>query len=313
MTEVGIRALFFPHSRGRVAIGPPALAGTGGNRQDSGIEKVVIGIDGKRASQVAVDWVIERAQRSPLQVTLLTAVDPLVSDSTDCLAMKAAYQRIRGASPGTVVDSVPGGQPMLEGLAERSKNADLLVVGSHPHRSVRAVLSGSLSAELVSRAGCALVVVPDDWTPGGTAILVGVDDDDSSDEAVAFAAAQAKSDDKELVLVHSWRPPSVGLEGMAGFVVDPEYLEQDHRARLAQVIVGLERQELKVRGVTELGPIGVVLESQLSDAALLVLGSHGHESILGGLLGSTIQHLLHYGSVPIAIVRNGSRWASSGQ
>jgi nucleotide-binding universal stress UspA family protein len=95
---------------------------------------------------------------------------------------------------------------------------------------------------------------------------------------------------------------------MAGFAVDPEYLEQDHRARLAQVIFGMERQELKVRGVTDLGPIGFVLQSQLIDAALLVLGSHGHEPILGGLLGSTVQHLLHYGRVPIAIVRNGARW-----
>jgi nucleotide-binding universal stress UspA family protein len=154
-----------------------------------------------------VDWVIERAQRTPLQVTLLTAMDPLVTDSTDCLAMKAAYQRIRGASPDTVVDSVPSGQSMLEGLAERSKNADLLVIGCHPNRSV---LSGTLLSELVCRVGCVLVVVPDDWTPGGTAIVVGVDDDDSSDEAVAFAAAQAKSDDTELVVAHSWRPLQCG-------------------------------------------------------------------------------------------------------
>jgi nucleotide-binding universal stress UspA family protein len=277
------------------------------------MEKVVIGIDGERASQVAVDWVIERAQRTPLQVTLLTAVDPLVSDSTESLAMKAAYQRISGALPDTVIDSAPSGQPILEGLAERSKNVDLLVIGSHPHRSVHSMLTGTLSAELVSRVGCALVVVPDDWTPGGTAIVVGVDDDDSSDEAVAFAAAQAKSEDIELVVVHSWRPPSVGLEGMAGFVVDPEYLEQDHRARVAQVVVGLERQELKVRSVNALGPIGVVLQSQLNNAALLVLGSHGHEPILGGLLGSTVQHLLHYGRIPIAIIRNGTHWASAGQ
>jgi nucleotide-binding universal stress UspA family protein len=274
------------------------------------MEQVVIGIDGERASQVAVDWVIKRAQQTPLHVALLEALDTLTSDSAESSAMKAAHQRFVGASPDSVVDTVTVEQSILEGLAQRSQDADLLVIGSHPGHSVRSMLTGTLPLELISRTGCALVVVPDDWTPGGTVIVVGVDDDDSSDEAVAFAAAEAETTGVELLAVHSWRPPSVGMEAMAGLVINPEQLEQAHSDLLSRVMGRIAEREQTIRAVAALGPIEAVLESQLSDAALLVLGSHGHGPILGGLLGSTVQHLLHKGKVPIAVVRNGARWAA---
>ena len=36
-------------------------------------ERVLVGIDDEAASQTAVDWVIERAKRKPLQATVIAA------------------------------------------------------------------------------------------------------------------------------------------------------------------------------------------------------------------------------------------------
>ena len=44
------------------------------------MEKLLVGIDEEHASQVAVDWVIERVKRAPARVVLFTAFDMLASD-----------------------------------------------------------------------------------------------------------------------------------------------------------------------------------------------------------------------------------------
>lgn len=42
------------------------------------MERIVVGIDTEAASQVAVDWVIRRAQREPASVRLVKAFDMLI-------------------------------------------------------------------------------------------------------------------------------------------------------------------------------------------------------------------------------------------
>jgi nucleotide-binding universal stress UspA family protein len=45
-------------------------------------------------------------------------------------------------------------------LAERSRELDLLVVGSRGYGPVRQVLIGGVSAELMRRAACPVLIVP---------------------------------------------------------------------------------------------------------------------------------------------------------
>lgn len=269
------------------------------------MERVLVGIDSEDASQTAVDWVVDRARHAPLRVTLYTAFDMLTSDpASDQSLLTSTAQRIEESAPGTEVDSEIVERSILEGLVERSADADLLVIGSHPHRKVRSILTGALPSALVARAKCPTVVVPDDWSPGGTRIVLGVADDDSSDRATRFAAQEAVAAGTPLDAVHAWRLPQPSMDAVSTLVVGPEELEAVHLELLQRVAdrLGDVAPGVEVRGLLRHGDAALELDSVLDDTRLLVLGTHGHGPTLGALLGSTVQHLLHHGRVPIAVV-----------
>jgi nucleotide-binding universal stress UspA family protein len=269
------------------------------------MERVLVGIDSEDASQTAVDWVIERAKQAPLSVKLVTTFDMLTSDppaGNDLLGTTA--KRIEAAAPGTQVETELADRSILEGLVERSADADLLVIGSHPHRKVRSILTGALPSALVARSHCATVVVPDDWAPGGHRIVLGVADDDSSDTATRFAAREALAAGTSLDAVHAWRLPQPSMDAVSSLIVGPEELEAIHQELLHRVTerLGDAAPGVPVRGILRHGDPAIEIDDVLADTRLLVLGTHGRGPTLGALLGSKVQHMLHHGGVPVAVV-----------
>lgn len=269
------------------------------------MERILVGIDNEEASQTAVDWVIERAKHAPLQVKLVTAFDMLTSDppvDLDLLATTAS--RVADSAPGTEVVTELVDQSILEALVERSTDADLLVIGSHPHRKVRSILTGALPSALVARSHCATVVVPDDWSPGGHRIVLGVADDESSDTATRFAAREAVAAGTSLDAVHAWRLPQASMDAVSSLIVGPDELEAIHQELLQRVTdrLGDAAPGVLVRGVLRHGDPAIEIEEVLDDTRLLVLGTHGRGPTLGALLGSKVQHLLHHGGIPVAVV-----------
>jgi nucleotide-binding universal stress UspA family protein len=269
------------------------------------MERVLVGIDSEEASQTAVDWVIDRAKQAPVHVKLVTAFDMLMSDPTvDQDLLSTTAQRIADAAPGTEVVTELVERSILEGLVERSADADLLVIGSHPHRKVRSILTGALPSALVAGSHCATVVVPDDWAPGGRRIVLGVADDESSDTATLFAAREALASGTPLDAVHAWRLPQPSMDAVSSLVVGPEELEAIHQELLQRVTdrLGDAAPGVEVRGVLRQGDAAIEIDQVLDDTRLLVLGTHGRGPALGALLGSKVQHLLHHGGIPIAVV-----------
>ena len=271
------------------------------------MEKLLVGIDEEHASQVAVEWVIDRARRHPVEIALFTAFDMIANDpvKSDELLMRTRA-RIEDALPSVAVSVEIADRSILEGLVERSADADLLVIGSHPHRKVRSVLTGALPAAVVTRAHCPTVVVPDDWEPGGTHIVLGVADDHSSDSAISFAADEASRFGMPIDAVHAWRLPVPAMDAVSSLVADPETLDAIHTELLARVTerLGAEAGDAVIRGILPHGDSALELDDALDEAALLVLGTHGHGPAIGALLGSTVQHMLHRGHVPIVVVPN---------
>jgi nucleotide-binding universal stress UspA family protein len=269
------------------------------------MERILVGIDEEQASQTAVDWVIDRARRAPVHVTLFTAFDMLVSDPVAGEARLAkTAARISEAVPGAEVDTEIADRSILEGLVERSADADLLVIGSHPHRRVRSVLTGALPAAIVTHAHCPVIVVPDDWEPGGDRVVLGVADDDSSDAATRFAAREAVTAGVPLDAVHAWKLPVPSMDAVSAMVVGPEELEAIHTELLRRVTDRLDRSydDLELRALLGHGDQAVTLDGVVDDARLLVLGTRRHGPAVGALLGSTVQHLLHHGRIAIAVV-----------
>ncbi|MEO8263487.1 MAG: universal stress protein [Pseudolysinimonas sp.] len=274
------------------------------------MEKVLVGIDAEPASQVAVDWVIDRARRTPLDITLFTAFDMLSSDPvTDDALLASTAARITAAVPGTAVATELADRSILEGLIERSADVGLVVIGSHPHRRVRSVLTGALPTSVVTRSHCPTIVVPDDWQPAGDRIVLGVDDDDSSDAATRFAAAEAIAAGVPLDAVHAWHLPVASMDAVAALMVGPEELEAVHAELLKRVVdhLGGVPDGLEVRGVLRHREgAALALDQAVDSARLLVLGTHRHGPAVGAIVGSTVQQLLHRGRVPIAVVPPGT-------
>ncbi len=269
------------------------------------MERVLIGVDEEQASQVAVDWVIERAKTIPMQVKLFTAFDMLVNDPVAGRGvLEATRDRIAAGAPGVELELEVADRSILEGLVERSADADLLVIGSHPHRRVRSVLTGAVPSALVTRSHCATVVVPDDWAPGRSTMVLGAADDDSSDAATVWAAHEAVAHDRELVAVHAWHLPVAAMDAVTSLIVQPEEIEALHVELLSRVTrrLGDTAPSVRVRTLLRHGDAALELDQVLDSAALLVLGTRGHGPVAGTLLGSVVQHMLHHGQVPVCVV-----------
>lgn len=137
-------------------------------------------------------------------------------------------------------------------------------------------------------------------------IVVGVDGSPGSDEAVKFAAEEARLRGAKLRLVSVWHIPTAAYGGIGVAVVDPgdEYEEGAARCldetmeRFESALEGIE-----IERVVREGHAASVLVEESRDAALLVVGSRGHGGFVGLLVGSVSSGCAHHATCPVAIVR----------
>lgn len=135
--------------------------------------RIVVGVDGSKESQAALEWAVEEGRLRGAQVeavhvwtypamTYLTGLVPPPTFAHDDLAEEA-----RAVLDG-VVDSVDGSarirRVMAEGapaavLLERAEGADLLVVGSRGRGGFVGLLLGSVSQQAAHHASCPVVIV----------------------------------------------------------------------------------------------------------------------------------------------------------
>lgn len=153
-------------------------------------------------------------------------------------------------------------------------------------------------------------------------VLVGVDGSPEAVAAVRWAAARARARGEraavfgfeearrvgaDLVAVHSWAVPvPVGAgEAAALASVDTTGLEEAGRQVMDDVLAPLRDRypDVTVRPhLVESDAAGTLLDLA-HRAALVVVGSHGHGSLAGLVLGSTSQAVLRRASCPAAVVR----------
>lgn len=235
----------------------------------------------------------------------MTAFDYLVDEvDIDVEILERAARRIREVLPGAQVETVMADGSVPGVLERSSREADLLVVGSHRTRHARSVLTGRLPLRIAEHAACPVVVVPDDWQPRSDSIVVGLGDDESSDAAVAFAAAQAVDLGVELRVLHAWSPPSSSTD-LPSLVVDPAELRAAHAERLTEVAGRLRNQGVAVRESLHEGAAGLALVALAGEAALVVVGTHRTGPIGELLVGSTAASLIRDSRTPVCVVPSG--------
>ena len=146
------------------------------NGDRTGQELVVVGVDGSPQSVRALDWAARYAAASGARVQALRAwhypgvagqapvgkaPEPVRHEAEkDVRApLDEAVAKVRAAQPGAEVEARLGYGHPAQVLIEASKEADLLVVGSHGHGAFTGMLVGSVSIHCVTGAFCPVVVI----------------------------------------------------------------------------------------------------------------------------------------------------------
>lgn len=141
-------------------------------------------------------------------------------------------------------------------------------------------------------------------------IVVGVEDSPVSEVALDAALTQAATTGRPLRVVHAWTP-SVWVAGAPGVTDDPALMATDagrHAADLAQELLdkALSRRSdttaLTATAAAVQGDAGRVLLEQAADAALLVVGGHGHGVLKSAVFGSATMYVLHHARGPVMVV-----------
>ncbi len=138
--------------------------------------RIVVGVDGSKASDAALAWALEQARHTGDEVQALHAwqypeigewmsVNPFELQHDELRAgavqvLRAALERA-GDHADVTVDPVVGTGRTAELLLEAARDADLLVVGSRGHGGFTGLLLGSVSQHCVHHATCPVVVVPE--------------------------------------------------------------------------------------------------------------------------------------------------------
>ena len=142
----------------------------------TGQEFVVVGVDGSAESVRALGWAVRYAAATGARVQAVLAwhypdaagqppvgVAPEAvrhqTESREGAILNEAIAKAHGGEPGPEVETRLGYGHPAQVLIEASKEADLLVVGSHGHGAFTGMLLGSVSIHCVTGAFCPVVVV----------------------------------------------------------------------------------------------------------------------------------------------------------
>jgi nucleotide-binding universal stress UspA family protein len=137
-------------------------------------------------------------------------------------------------------------------------------------------------------------------------ILVPTDASEYSRRALITALKFAQKFNAEIELLFVMYDPIVYSFGVAdSYVVPQEQVEQDGELVLEATVEGID-----INGITLTkkklhgNPANVILkEAEAENIDLIVMGSHGYGAIIGSVLGSVSQKVLHGAKCSVLIAR----------
>lgn len=140
-------------------------------------------------------------------------------------------------------------------------------------------------------------------------MVVGIDGSAHGREALRFAFAEARLRGVGLRVVHAWSVPPLSVAGVGMMPVleqAHEELRADAEALLGEELEAVipDRHGVEIEQLVVEGQPAAALVSAAAGAELLVVGSRGHGSLVGAVLGSVSQQCLHHAPCPVAIVHS---------
>ena len=304
--------------------------------------RLVVGVDGSPGSRAALAHAMTTAARRGVDVEVVStypvllswtggapvgaaAVDPVREDTES--RIRDVVEEVRGDPAVAVVPGVGGVPvslvvtvgPAAQELVDRSRDADLLVVGSRGRGAVRSALLGSVALHCATHAHCPVVVVhpADVGRPQRLRVVVGVDGSDRSRAALVAAVDEAGRRGADVVAVAAydvadWRDlPTVVLPSVEEIRADvlrgAEEMVREVLERSGHPGVPTPHVRIEVMR----GAAADLLVEVAGEADLLVVGSRGRGALRGLLLGSVALHCVLHATCPVMVVHPQSGRAAS--
>lgn len=267
---------------------------------------IVVGVDGSDSARDAAEWAADLAAigNAPLQLLAVghrTAAEPA--------AVWLAELRDAAVRAGvrTVVAEMAHGE-VVDVIAERARDARMLVLGSYGEGAWSGMLAGAVALTLLNRVDCPIAVVrgtaPRIPPPRGGPVVVGVDGSSAGLAALALAADLAASLGSRLVAVHAWTDIVLDSDGSARRSHEDEAVLAARASTLLDTelaAITLAHPGLPVeRSIVADTPLRALLAAA-DGARLLVVGHRGDIAGPGRRLGSTSLALVEFVPCPVVV------------
>ena len=237
---------------------------------------------------------------------LTTSVISAIAEGTT-RSVDAAKQLIASRYPKLEITTVVSAGPAREVLMDGLEPDDILVVGASSHEGAAGFWLGNTARWATRHAACPVAVVRGAASRGRPdRVVVGTDGSAAAERALLWAADEADLHGCELVVVHGWEYPYIGIDTAGEQARD--FTRVDAACVLEKAVESArERCGVNVTGELVEGRVVTDLLDSVRDGDLLVMASSGKGAIVASLLGSTVNSVLEQSSVPVVVVPSGPR------
>ncbi|KUI40929.1 hypothetical protein AU198_16560 [Mycobacterium sp. GA-1199] len=286
---------------------------------------VVVGVDGSDAALNAARWAAAVASRYETSLHIVHALPAVGHNLTDTVAamraavlaqqresadqiLRRAEEIVRSQDRELEVTTLSTDVPVAEVLVELGKRARMIVVGNDEVTTAGALLLGSTTLAVATRADCPVVA----WrgsnaVPTADPVVVGVDGTPSSLAALENAFEFCERFNAKLAAVRSTSSPLRAVATRLPLLIDWDALETAEWAQLTNDVDRFNQRYAQVSApcfVEHAKPAAALIDRCHADGAqLLVVGSHGKPALASAILGSTALNLLQHATVPVMVCR----------
>lgn len=282
----------------------------------------IVGCDGSDDSRRALDWAahvgagraslvraVVAVEHAPSEVPMAVGGDDVSTGDAaveyGATAAVTEHARELTAATGTPIEVATYLGGAARGLLDAVDDADaeLVVVGCRGRGGFRRLLLGSVSHQVATHTDRPCVIVPADTTHRPIErVVVGVDGSDTSIEALVWAHSFA-GPDAEVCAAGFWEPAATGYEGL-----DTSTWQALRAASERRFEAGVLRAEHDIAQadrfvrVFDVGPAAQGLVDLAADRDLLVVGERAHRGLLGMMLGSVSNWVIHHLRCPGVVI-----------